>query len=83
MIEVQQAKEIRCARTHRLEARKNEHGMFLYCKGCKQEHFHTWEELYATAQAGGGTNATSATVASHVTDAPYATANPRENAFYS
>lgn len=41
--------EVRCKRTHRLEARKNESGMFLYCKGCKQEHFHTWEELQRPA----------------------------------
>jgi hypothetical protein len=40
----QSLQSIRCEEG-KLLARKNEQGLFLYCKLCHTEHFYTWEAL--------------------------------------
>lgn len=41
--------DVRCKDTRKLQARKNEQGIFLFCKECRKEHFYPWEELHTQA----------------------------------
>ncbi len=36
---------IRCEKTNKLLAYKDEHGLYLLCKECRAEQFFAWSEL--------------------------------------
>ena len=40
---------VRCKETQKRLARKDERGIWLYCRECRDEHFYLWSELLPTS----------------------------------